>query len=482
MEETKVDKKAAPRFVRKKTLRTTLQEVSQQMYVRNKELADTNRMLSLLRTVDALALESHENVKVICQQVTDAVAESTEYPFVGLFTREAARHDEFGLFGLSGTGRNGRAMKDIFDDAPYLDEDSVLLANEALRGTIDVQQFIAMGVATELRCTIHELRAFEKQLPVKSLYAVKLIVRQRLVGMLVVGFFVSEGEIADSDKALLDRLAGSIGVALDNKLLFEENQRVLMQLKRTNAKLKSLDETKDEFISMASHQLRTPLTAIKGYVSMVLEGDAGELNENQYKLLDQAYTSSQRMVYLIADLLNLSRLRTGKFVIDASTVNIADVISGEIDQLRETAASRSLTIVYDKPAAFPSLRLDETKIQQVLMNLIDNAIYYTPSGGKIDIRLKKLKDAVEFTVKDNGIGVPKSEQRHLFSKFYRAGNARKARPDGTGIGLFMAKKVIVAHGGTLVFESKEGHGSTFGFRLPLQKDLEQLKDKPAGDK
>jgi signal transduction histidine kinase len=182
-------------------------------------------------------------------------------------------------------------------------------------------------------------------------------------------------------------------------------------------------------------------------------------------MLGQAFFSSQRMVYLIADLLNISRLNTGKFVIDASKVNLAEVVKQELSQLEETIASHSLTLTYDKPKKFPDLMLDETKTRQVIMNFVDNAIYYTPVNGHINVRLVENPQSVELRVEDDGIGVPKSEQPHLFAKFYRAGNARKARPDGTGLGLFMAKKVVVAQGGSIIFESKEGQGSTFGFHF-----------------
>jgi signal transduction histidine kinase len=220
---------------------------------------------------------------------------------------------------------------------------------------------------------------------------------------------------------------------------------------------------------MASHQLRTPLTSVKGYLSMVLEGDAGEITEMQQKLLDQAFTSSQRMVYLIADLLNVSRLRTGKFVIEAVPTNLAEVVGGEANQLKETAKARGLTLTYDKPADFPKVMLDETKIRQVIMNFMDNAIYYSKPNGSIRVEVKETPKEVVYTVTDDGIGVPKSEQHHLFTKFYRAGNAKKARPDGTGLGLFMAKKVIVAQGGSLIFNSQEGKGSTFGFSFDKAK-------------
>lgn len=297
------------------------------------------------------------------------------------------------------------------------------------------------------------------------------------IGYLMVGSKKSGNIYSGQDVKVLEILADELALASQNALRFEEIQKfnvtlqqkieeATRQLRRTNDKLKALDQTKDEFISMASHQLRTPLTSVKGYVSMVLEGDAGKITEQQRKLLDQAYLSSQRMVYLIADLLNVSRLRTGKFVIENKPTQLADLIEGEIAQLNESAKAKNLELNYHKPKNFPLLNMDETKIRQVVMNFADNALYYTQSGGKVDLYLEDKGQSIEFRVVDNGIGVPKNEQHHMFSKFYRAANAQKARPDGTGLGLFMAKKVVVAQGGAIIFKSQEGKGSTFGFSFP----------------
>ena len=202
---------------------------------------------------------------------------------------------------------------------------------------------------------------------------------------------------------------------------------------------------------------------------MVLEGDVGTVKDKQKKLLQQAYNSSQRMVYLIADLLNVSRLRTGKFVIENKPTNLAKVVEDQIGQVRETAAARGVKINYHKPANFPMVMLDETKLQQVIMNFLDNAIYYTHAEGEINVTLSVTNQSIECTVTDTGVGVPKADQHHLFSKFYRAGNARKMRPDGTGLGLYMAQKVIVAQGGAIIFRSVEGKGSTFGFTFARSK-------------
>ena len=278
------------------------------------------------------------------------------------------------------------------------------------------------------------------------------------------------------DLEVLDTVGNTLTIALQNALRFEEirdfnktlQQRIdgaTHKLQLSNEKLKKLDETKDDFVSMASHQLRTPLTSVKGYLSMVLEGDGGEVNDTQREMLMQSYTSAQRMVYLISDLLNLSRINTGKFVIDATPVDLRDIAAAELSQLGETAKARDITLTYEPPESFPLLMLDETKIHQVVMNFVDNAIYYTPPGGTIVLSLHETATAVELRVKDSGIGVPRDLQRHLFTKFYRADNARRMRPDGTGLGLFMSKKVIIAQNGAVLFESEEGKGSMFGFRF-----------------
>ncbi|MDX1766101.1 MAG: ATP-binding protein, partial [Candidatus Saccharimonadales bacterium] len=304
----------------------------------------------------------------------------------------------------------------------------------------------------------------------------KLETNESFVGVILIGPKLSGDAYTQQDIELMKIVDKELSIAIQNSLFFEQIQKFNITLQRkikqattrlehSNQKLKDLDEAKDEFISMASHQLRTPLTSIKGYVSMVMDGDAGKVNKQQKKLLAEAFASSQRMVYLIADLLNVSRLKTGKFIIEPTEVDLSQIVQDEVGQLEPTAQQRNLKLSYTKPRRFPKTMLDETKIRQVVMNFVDNAIYYTPAGGKIDVSVKATKKYIEFVVKDNGIGIPKDIQAKLFTKFYRAPNAMKARPDGTGLGLFMAKKVVIAQGGSIIFSSEEGKGSIFGFRF-----------------
>ncbi len=300
------------------------------------------------------------------------------------------------------------------------------------------------------------------------------------LGYIIFGPKKSGNQYNNQDIRVLDTVSKEIIIAIQNALHFEEieNFNLTLQekveeatkkLRRSNEKLKTLDESKDDFISMASHQLRTPLTSVKGYISMIMEGDFGKINKLQETMLKQAFFSSQRMVNLIADLLNVSRLKTGKFIIETKNVDISKMINEELEQLNEMAQAKKITLTFTKPKSSPLLMLDDTKTRQVIMNFVDNAIYYTPSEGHIDIILEDKPQSVELKVIDDGIGVPKEEQHHLFTKFYRAANARKMRPDGTGLGLFMAKKVIIAEGGSIIFESQEGKGSTFGFIFPKKE-------------
>lgn len=370
---------------------------------------------------------------------------------------------------------DGRGQQTIIGNRPYTPEEADSTRLSLLLSKVHSKSKLI--VAQDLSASQHELQQGLNK------YGVAIVGRlgaqsdsPNLLGYMVLGERSSGNPYRKSDLRVLEIIVNELVIAVENKLRFEEIQQfnetlqekvnvATHNLRNTNKKLHALDETKDEFITMASHQLRTPLTAIKGYLSMVLEGDAGKLNANQQKLLEQSYSSAQRMVYLISDLLNLSRLNTGKFVIELNPVQLAEVVQSEVDQLQETAHAREVTLNYHKPAELPELMLDETKIHQVVMNFMDNAIYYTPPGGVIDVSVRETPSAVEYLVKDNGIGVPKAEQHRLFTKFYRAGNARAARPDGTGLGLFMAKKVIVAQGGAILFDSQEGKGSSFGFRF-----------------
>jgi len=327
-----------------------------------------------------------------------------------------------------------------------------------------------------MRVKPNELR--EKPGAIAGVYHLKT--SSQHLGYVVVGYKQNSRLYSHNDMTLMNLSVDEMSIAIQNIFRLEEIRSFATtlerevddatgELRRSNKKLLELDATKDEFVGMASHQLRTPLTSVKGYISMVLEGDAGKITGQQRQLLQEAFTSSERMVHLIADFLNVSRLQTGKFVVDRKDVNLAEIIKQEVTNIKQIAATHDIRLLYKPSSRIPRLYLDEGKMRQVVMNFIDNAIYYSPDGTAVKITLTVEDGEVVLRVIDKGMGVPEEAQAKLFTKFFRAENARRQRPDGTGVGLFLAKKVIDGHKGSLVFESVVGKGSTFGFRLPIHK-------------
>ncbi len=308
--------------------------------------------------------------------------------------------------------------------------------------------------------------------------SVSLRTRKRIVGYLLLGDKRSGDIYSEQDLRLLRIFRQEAAVAIENAKAYEKIARfnatlrqkvndATRRLRVANDNLRELDKTKDEFISLASHQLRTPLTAVKGYLSMLEEGDAGRVNRAQREYLETARHSSEQMVRLISDLLNVSRLAGGRFVVDRQPTDLAALLREEVAQVRPNAQAKGIRLVSHVPRRLPKVSADPDKIRQVMMNFLDNAIYYTDEGS-VTVSLRRRGKMLEFTVTDTGIGVPVAAQKKLFKKFFRAENAKQSRPDGTGLGLYLAKRVVEVQGGEIVFESVPGQGSTFGFRLPLK--------------
>ncbi|MBF1023978.1 MAG: hypothetical protein HXK97_01975 [Candidatus Nanogingivalaceae bacterium] len=312
-----------------------------------------------------------------------------------------------------------------------------------------------------------------------------LSLQEDIVGFVLIGES-QKNNYVERDLSMLRAVRGELAIAIKNAQSMEEvnelnaelQQRVeaaTQELRMSNQQLQRLDEAKNEFISMASHQLRTPLTSIKGYLDMLLQGDLGPVRPTQKAVLREAFSSSERMVQLINDFLSISRLQTGTFTMNRQPANLGDIVQSEMALLKIVAKQHNITLSVHIDDDVPTLPIDAEKLRQVIMNMIDNAIFYSKERTTVKVSLCCDAQEVVFTVEDQGIGVPKAEQSGVFGKFFRASNARKRRPDGTGVGLFLARKVVLEHGGAMIFTSKENKGSTFGFRLPLDRTAANKK-------
>jgi len=233
---------------------------------------------------------------------------------------------------------------------------------------------------------------------------------------------------------------------------------------------KIIERLKSEFVSIAAHQLRTPLSAVKWTLKMILEGDLGDISKDQRGFLEKTYLSNEKMIRLINDLLNITRIEEGRFLYNIKKQNIIEVVEKVIAPSREEAKRRGLRFEFKKPKKeIPELKIDSEKISLAFQNLLDNALHYTKAGGFVKVSIDYLKDKKEIivSVKDAGIGILKDQQKRVFSRFFRGANAIKTETEGTGLGLFITKNIIEAHGGRIWFESKENKGSTFYFSLPV---------------
>lgn len=231
---------------------------------------------------------------------------------------------------------------------------------------------------------------------------------------------------------------------------------------------KLIEKMKTEFVSLTAHQLRTPLSAIKWTLRMFLDGDLGQITEEQKNFLQKTYSSNERMIHLINDLLNVTRIEEGKFIHKLTPTQISDIVQTVINSFRDKMKFKKIDFQYILPKKkIPLAKLDSEKMNIAITNLLDNAVDYTPNNKKIIIELSFDKNKIQFMIEDSGIGIPKDQQHRIFSKFFRGENVIKMETDGTGLGTFIAKNIIEAHNGKIWFESEEGKGTAFYFTLPL---------------
>jgi signal transduction histidine kinase len=254
----------------------------------------------------------------------------------------------------------------------------------------------------------------------------------------------------------------------------EHIQKLAEDLEQANKRLTELDRQKSEFVSFASHQLRAPLTAMKGYGSLLLEGDMGALPPQAREGVERIFESTKTLVSIVDDYLNVSRIELGTMKYTFETLDLRVLVQDVIDELRPNIEKKGLAFGFTAENAGTDYRVtaDRDKFKQVVANLIDNSVKYTPSGSvAVSLSRDKVKNAIVFMIADTGIGIAPEVLPHLFQKFSRADNGTKVNIKGTGLGLYVAKQIVEAHHGTVRAESAgEGKGSRFIVELePLGK-------------
>ncbi|HUW72136.1 MAG TPA: ATP-binding protein [Candidatus Humimicrobiaceae bacterium] len=305
------------------------------------------------------------------------------------------------------------------------------------------------------------------------LFEIRVILTEFFIGLAGITLLIQ----AFTAETLFLRILGFSLFVLFIYFGYELIKSVLREI-RQREEIEKIDRAKSEFISIASHQLRTPLTAVKGYISMVLEGTYGKLSEKLSKPLENVYNSNERLIRLVNDLLNLSRLDAGKIDFSPGPASLEEMVSSIVEELKINAENKGLYMKIIKPSEpLPKIMVDQGKLRQVILNIVDNAIKYTKEGG-IALELKKLNGQEEVRISDTGEGMDEKELSSLFQMFSRATAGNQLHAEGAGIGLYVARQFVGMHGGKIWAESPgKGKGSTFIIQLPIELDLKLLKEK-----
>jgi PAS domain S-box-containing protein len=246
---------------------------------------------------------------------------------------------------------------------------------------------------------------------------------------------------------------------------------------------REIDKAKTEFVSLASHQLRTPLSAVNWYAEMLLAGDVGELNEKQKKYLDEVYRSNQRMVELVSALLDVSSLELGTFAIEPESINVIKLVQSIVDEQKPQIDIKKIFFSSLFEKHIPYMQADPKHLRMVVQNILSNAVKYTPEGGKIKLSISLAdKENILLKISDTGYGIPKNQQDKIFTKLFRADNVRDKDTDGTGLGLYIVKSIVENSGGKVWFKSlgrEDSKGTTFYVTLPLDRTKKSARGKSA---
>jgi signal transduction histidine kinase len=326
-----------------------------------------------------------------------------------------------------------------------------------------------------LRPTVSLEEARNKQLAaqIKTNLIYPVVYHGKAEGVLIFCFTKTINQITEDEKDLIQGFTDIVGLAVQNAKLYTSVEQTTEKLRQTNEQLIKANEQmqdvvklKDEFVSLASHELRTPMTAIRGSLLTILEGYAGELSKESREFLVAAYNENDRLLRLVNNLLNISRIESGHFKFTYEHVNMNALIIEVTNGLYSAAKEKNITLLYSPNTAVPAIMADGDKIKEVLINIIGNAVKFTHKGG-VTVKLEQKEGELITSIADTGSGIAKEDQELLFKKFSQIQEDYAKQTGGTGLGLYICKIIVEGLKGKIWLESTLGKGSTFYFSLPI---------------
>ncbi len=444
-------------------LRRVIEKITDKFFY--KDHYDANTLLWDLSRIMASTLDLSE----ICKKILDKLlaAMRVSYGSIVLIRKSS-------IIWVGGAGKTS--------GAPFKGNDIYHLIHESYKPHGGSEQVLIYEELSEgkLKSVMRE-HAITLVLP--------LIVRDELIGGILLGE-KSSGEIYSSeDIDLLKILSPEVAVAVKNSLSYEEIKRFNItleeevkhateRLRHANHKLKELDSLKDEFVSIASHELRTPMTAIKSYLWMALNQPGQTIKEPLKKYLDISYNSTERLIRLVNDMLTVSRIERNKIELKLAPIDVFEIVKAVYDELKVTADERKIHLTLNKSENMKYMvNGDKEKLREVFQNIVGNALKFTPADGTIKIEIGKKGNMVNVSIADTGPGIPKESMPLLFKKFSKIeySYAKHSNQPGTGLGLYISKQIVSLHNGDIQVQSEVNIGTTFTVLLPSIKNSPEVK-------
>lgn len=435
------------------------QDLTKQLYKQNLDLAIVNKTLNVIKTIYAITMASLD-IKDVAQKLVDAMATELNFSVVLISLIDQEKK----VLRPIAITRSPEILNALEIIGKPLEEIEISLSNRenlAIHAISDEERKISGNLLDILTpyASQEEADKIEMITKIRTLILYPIMVGSKCLGVLNIALAKKVDDLSRVEKETLEQLIGVVGISLDRAQLYDN-------LKIANAKLQDLDKLKDEFVSLASHELRTPMTAIKGSLSTILEGYAGNVSNESREFLTAAYNENDRLIRLVNNLLNISRIEAGRFTFKVTNVDVEKLITEVVTNLQPAAKERNIFLKYEKNESIPNVLGDEDKVKEVIINLVGNATKFTHQGG-ITVKNYIENKMLITSVADTGSGIAKEDLDRLFKKFSQVGGDYARPAGGTGLGLYICKQIVEGLNGRIWLESILGKGTTFFFSLPI---------------
>lgn len=443
-------------------------EVKSQVQTATAELSERKRAIAATYRLFEIILES-SNFTEMAKKITNIIPQHLRFK-TGVLGIVNYQKQILERVAISDTPGGSAAQKTL--EVPFKNIVIPLSATEniTIRAILENKVKTTTRLYEILRPALSEQNADQVQEAMGTKFSIitPLRARGKVIGIFIVSLSKPEDLVTPYEREMIERFTEGVGIALDNARLVEELTNNSYQLIKANQQLQALDKLKDEFISITSHELRTPMTAIRSYLWMVLHNKAGPLDPKALEYLTRVSVSTDRLINLVNDMLDVSRIESGRMQLKIEPLDLVQLAKDVQSEFHARVKERTITLNVAPDGEIARAMADKEKTHQILENLIGNAVKFTPDGGTITVTIASSNGTVTTSVTDTGKGISQEDMKRLFTKFGRLDNSLVSISEsgGTGLGLYISKQYVTMQKGEIHVESEVGKGTTFSFALP----------------